>query len=611
MKNIFGLSTQLWLAAVLLAAPLAALAQTGVGIGTSTPDRPLTVQGSGANSELLSLKNNVGATKWHYNLLNGGLNLTESAVADYRLFVAAGGRVGIGLNNPTARLDVAGDVNVSTLYRYAGAPFLYRRGAGLFVGTENYAALTPTGFGNTAVGLGGGSSLAAGYNNTTVGYLAGDNLTDGNNNVAVGIQAGGGLTTGSDNIFVGHDTGLNSSTGSFNVGLGAAALRDAAGGYNVALGHASGLGVTTGASNTFVGARTDLSNAIQRSRATALGYGATVNQDDAVVLGDPGNVATRVGIGTPNPVARLDVNGDQNLTGTLKLNTADADKIFLTTQGAAGSKIGHAAGWGVLNYAGPGTSATTGFHSWLTTTSTGYAEQMRLTPTGLALGTGGAAPRGQLDVGQGNTYLVDNPNAGTAQTVYLPGHLYLAPYSGGSGTAYVQARVPNPVAGTSIGLTFRTTQGTALRDALTLSAAGDAAIWGDTRVGNNLAVANNATVTNDVSVGSDVSVGNNVSVGSDLTVAGDALLGLTTVSFDYTLPADYYAEFNATCPAGTRLLSGGGGHRDYNSAMIDVVLNYSGPDPSNPTTRWIIRVDNQSTTQNRAVRVYCTCARIR
>ena len=27
------------------------------------------------------------------------------------------------------------------------------------------------------------------------------------------------------------------------------------------------------------------------------------------------------------------------------------------------------------------------------------------------------------------------------------------------------------------------------------------------------------------------------------------------------------------------------GYRDYNSAVIDVVLNYSGPDPSNPTTR--------------------------
>ena len=26
-------------------------------------------------------------------------------------------------------------------------------------------------------------------------------------------------------------------------------------------------------------------------------------------------------------------------------------------------------------------------------------------------------------------------------------------------------------------------------------------------------------------------------------------------------------------------------YRDYNSAVIDVVLNYSGPDPSNPTTR--------------------------
>ncbi len=77
-----------------------------VGIGATTPDRPLTVQGTGTNSDLLSLKNNAGLTKWHLNLGGGGLNVAESGVADYRLFVAAGGNVGLGTATPAGRLDL-------------------------------------------------------------------------------------------------------------------------------------------------------------------------------------------------------------------------------------------------------------------------------------------------------------------------------------------------------------------------------------------------------------------------------------------------------------------------------------------------------------------------
>ena len=95
------------------------------------------------------------------------------------------------------------------------------------------------------------------------------------------------------------------------------------------------------------------------------------------------------------------------------------------------------------------------------------------------VGIGTSAPRGLFDVnGPGDTYLVDDPNNGTTQSVFLPGHLLLAPYSGASGTAYVQARVPAPTAATSIGLTFRTSSGTALIDAFVLNANGSAVFAG-------------------------------------------------------------------------------------------------------------------------------------
>ena len=86
---------------------------TGTGIGTNAPDRPLAIHASGA--ELLSLKNSSDITKWHLNFGGSGtdLNFAESGVADNRLYLKAGGNVGIGTNTPGARLDVNGDIKYS------------------------------------------------------------------------------------------------------------------------------------------------------------------------------------------------------------------------------------------------------------------------------------------------------------------------------------------------------------------------------------------------------------------------------------------------------------------------------------------------------------------
>lgn len=84
-----------------------------VGIGTASPDRPLTLQASGGNGEWISLRNGGGTNRWHINNSGGGLNFAESLIADGRLFLAPGGNVGIGTTAPSTKLEVAGTIKAT------------------------------------------------------------------------------------------------------------------------------------------------------------------------------------------------------------------------------------------------------------------------------------------------------------------------------------------------------------------------------------------------------------------------------------------------------------------------------------------------------------------
>ena len=89
-----------------------------VGIGTASPNTPLTIQGKGDNAEWLQFKGTNGANKWHLNSLGSGLNFAESGVADGRLFLAPGGNVGVGTSVPQTKLDVRGDVKLGINGQY-------------------------------------------------------------------------------------------------------------------------------------------------------------------------------------------------------------------------------------------------------------------------------------------------------------------------------------------------------------------------------------------------------------------------------------------------------------------------------------------------------------
>ncbi len=98
----------------------------------ATPDRPITLQASGV--EWIGLRNSAGANKWHVNHKNGGVNFAETGLADGRLFLAAGGNVGIGTDAPTkAKLEINGFATQAL-----GASYRVNSTGGLAVAASNF-----------------------------------------------------------------------------------------------------------------------------------------------------------------------------------------------------------------------------------------------------------------------------------------------------------------------------------------------------------------------------------------------------------------------------------------------------------------------------------------
>jgi len=91
----------------------------GANVLAAAAERPVTIQAdtSGGGSEWISFKNGAGATKWHVNHKTAGINFAETGIADGRLYLAAGGNVGIGTDTPTkAKLEINGFANSNVFF---------------------------------------------------------------------------------------------------------------------------------------------------------------------------------------------------------------------------------------------------------------------------------------------------------------------------------------------------------------------------------------------------------------------------------------------------------------------------------------------------------------
>ena len=184
-----------------------------------------------------------------------------------------------------------------------------------------------TGDSQTAVGSGAGSSNTGDFQ-TAVGLQAGQNNI-GVNQTAVGFNAGAD-NSGDNQVAIGQAAG-SSNTGSNNVNIGYQA------GSYVNIG-APGLNFSS-SNSVFLGADTAAGGAA-RINQIVIGYGTEGIGSNSVILGNTDIEVTalrgKVGVNKTTPNARLDVNGDTIISGSLSIlgvsGSSDA-KIVKTAYG--------------------------------------------------------------------------------------------------------------------------------------------------------------------------------------------------------------------------------------------------------------------------------------
>lgn len=97
-------------------------------------------------------------------------------------------------------------------------------------------------------------------------------------------------------------------------------------------------------------------------------------------------------------------------------------------------------------------------------------------------------------------------------------------------------------------------------------------------------------------------------VAGNITYTGTLNMGIQYVSVDANIGGNSRGDYYCGCPAGTKLIGGGGGNRDWNSTVNDIEVAYSGPYSGN-TNVWRVMLQNTSGS-SRALRFYAICAKV-
>ena len=110
--------------------------------------------------------------------------------------------------------------------------------------------------------------------------------------------------------------------------------------------------------------------------------------------------------------------------------------------------------------------------------------------------------------------------------------------------------------------------------------------------------------------GTKLEVSGAVNAGGDIKTAGSFLMDVQYLTSTGSVSGNIRQQRVLACPPGYQIISGGGGHRDFNSAASDIQIMYNGPDPDAPSKQWRLILRNTSSS-SRAVIMYCNCAKVK
>jgi hypothetical protein len=328
-----------------------------VGIGTTTPTEKLHINGTGSQNIMLEsptggpTSNILKIRTWAGMALNtfvgfGGVddglsstragifvpNPTNNGVFEALSVLKSTGNVGIGTNNPTANLDISGQVRIR-----GGLPALGKVLTSDALGLASWQNAASSNNGLTKTGdlteLGGtltkNTNIAGNFNLTTtgtgnigigtttpttkldvvgnirgtrfIGYGNGGNST----NSAVGESSLASITTGTSNSANGNGSLQNTTVGVSNTAIGDRALfKNTTGNENTATGSFSMINNTTGVRNTANGmnalqanttANNNVANGFNALSSNTIGTANTAMGSEAMTSNISGNQNTAVG----------------------------------------------------------------------------------------------------------------------------------------------------------------------------------------------------------------------------------------------------------------------------------------------------------------------------
>jgi hypothetical protein len=353
------------------------------------------------------------------------------------------------------------------------------------------------------------------------------------------------------------------------------------------------------------------------SSAQNVGIGTNNPQQKLHVQGNT-YIKDSLGIRITRPLATLDVNGTVLFRGNNNNNFDDSIRAaveFFTGRGDLNNvPFGNTMSDIAFNFGGPGG----GFRHFLITrhsTSLNAAQNaIDFYINKSSVDTGSFAPDSgnvrALTITDAGVYITDRLAIGTNNT---PNEKF---YVNGNAKVETDFLVGgSSVLNNKVNILDRLAIGTSNTPTERFYVNGNAKVETDFLVGGSSILNNKVNILDRLAIGTSntptekLYVNGSAKVETDLSVTGTVNMGYTTNSQEFISQGNTINTYTLSCAAGQRLIYGGGGHRDYNLAAQYVIINYNGPDITNPTTTWRLILTNTDTTP-KTIRMFCTCARI-